>query len=784
VENLKKADVEVDHTPSKAGLREFLGEKEDNAMDDDGEILEPANSNQDTSADYAPASSNKRGRKAPVGRSRAPVAPRLVPTTEAAVPEVQPPPAPAGLPVSILQPRAPVVQPSLLPPGLANLPVTIQASPPVSTIKQSSPAAMPSLLAGLPISMVPSPALEPDTISSVLEDLPGTSSNPLGTSSQIQGTSDLDTPISPQLLHSPPAAAAKGFRHPTTPTRDLYLGGSAAVSSPEHALDLTTSGHLATSTHITNTSPRLTAAQPTLRPHQGPGGARLVPAGPSIRIQGTSGGPRMMVINRATGARPLLRPATGQQIVRLKQVVGAHGNLARPPVPQLGNMVRIQAATRPHGPGAGAVVLGARQVLVGARPAQPDTRPVLVGARSLVPGARPVLINAKPMLPGGRPRLVIARPGLPGARLAVPGARPGVQNLSMIRPTTVKIIRSPPSNPEQVKTNMVASKPSADTMTDKMLDDLPNNMIKLIKVNDSKKKDPKEKDSDEDAFMDMFDDETRKLAENFDMFESANPAKPLSDEEGSQEPALASPTTTSQEEPGTPGTPRLMICTPGPTPEGTRVLPGGTWAPSTPLAPGAESPMLRGRGGLRVRGVRPRGGQMVRLRGGPVVRPVRPGGPGARPGLRPAGPVMRLGGPGARAGLRPVMVAVRPRPPAVPVRSPEPAPPATAQGDAATDILMTKDTTAVHPKKEAAEVIDIVEESPPKPKRAKAMERLTHLGISVSRKKGETSGGAASHLLPASVAQSPSITRPNIKKKVELELSEEQIEALKSLGMM
>merc|ERR1719319_1728657 len=60
-------------------------------------------------------------------------------------------------------------------------------------------------------------------------------------------------------------------------------------------------------------------------------------------------------------------------------------------------------------------------------------------------------------------------------------------------------------------------------MTDKMLDDLPNNMIKLIKVNDSKKKDPKEKDSDEDAFMDMFDDETRKLAENFDMFESANP---------------------------------------------------------------------------------------------------------------------------------------------------------------------------------------------------------------------------------------------------------------------
>ena len=107
-----------------------------------------------------------------------------------------------------------------------------------------------------------------------------------------------------------------------------------------------------------------------------------------------------------------------------------------------------------------------------------------------------------------------------------------------------------------------------------------------------------------------------------------------------------------------------------------------------------------------------------------------------------------------------------------------------------TDILMTKDTTPAHPKKEAAEVIDLGEETtPPAPKRKATMDKLTHLGISVSRKKGEQ--GSTSHSsLPQAVAQSPSVTKPAAaaatasSKKVTVELSESQIKALKALGMM
>ena len=103
---------------------------------------------------------------------------------------------------------------------------------------------------------------------------------------------------------------------------------------------------------------------------------------------------------------------------------------------------------------------------------------------------------------------------------------------------------------------------------------------------------------------------------------------------------------------------------------------------------------------------------------------------------------------------------------------------------------MTKDTTPAHPKKEAAEVIDLGEEkTPPAPKRKATMEKLTHLGISVSRKKGEQ--GSTSHSsLPQAVAQSPSVTKPAAaaaaasSKKVTVELSESQIKALKALGMM
>ena len=104
---------------------------------------------------------------------------------------------------------------------------------------------------------------------------------------------------------------------------------------------------------------------------------------------------------------------------------------------------------------------------------------------------------------------------------------------------------------------------------------------------------------------------------------------------------------------------------------------------------------------------------------------------------------------------------------------------------------MTKDTTPAHPKKEAAEVIDLGEETTPPaaPKRKATMDKLTHLGISVSRKKGEKEGTSHSSL-PQAVAQSPSVTKPASasatasSKKVTVELSESQIKALKALGMM
>merc|ERR1719220_2800210 len=95
--------------------------------------------------------------------------------------------------------------------------------------------------------------------------------------------------------------------------------------------------------------------------------------------------------------------------------------------------------------------------------------------------------------------------------------------------------------------------------------------------------------------------------------------------------------------------------------------------------------------------------------------------------------------------------------------------------------------------KEAPEVVDLDKEetTPPAPKRKAAMAKLTHLGISVSRKKGEA--GSTSHSsLPQAVVQSPSVTKPaaaavaanDNSKKVTVELSESQIKALKALGMM
>jgi hypothetical protein len=148
---------------------------------------------------------------------------------------------------------------------------------------------------------------------------------------------------------------------------------------------------------------------------------------------------------------------------------------------------------------------------------------------------------------------------------------------------------------------------------------------------------------------------------------------------------------------------------------------------------------------------------------------------------------------------------------------------------------VTKDTAKQHVKREKAEVIDLSDDdSPPPPPRSATLDKLSHLGISVSRQKapqiprgvqarlppgislshsgggGSPSGskrpagggGNTSYTMThaseepppkrvsvpenvagalANISSSPAGTA---KKKVELELSEAQINALKALGMM
>ena len=173
---------------------------------------------------------------------------------------------------------------------------------------------------------------------------------------------------------------------------------------------------------------------------------------------------------------------------------------------------------------------------------------------------------------------------------------------------------------------------------------------------------------------------------------------------------------------------------------------------------------------------------------------------------------MRPGGP------RPAGV-VRPTAPAAP--PPE-----------ANEIRVTKDTAPQHVKKETPECIDLDDDdSPPPPPRSATLDKLSHLGISVSRQKAPqvpksvqarlppgislshtgssgssnkrpaASGSASYTMTPAqdepapkrvalpdnvagalaSVSQSPASAS---KKKVELELSDAQINALKALGML
>ena len=406
------------------------------------------------------------------------------------------------------------------------------------------------------------------------------------------------------------------------------------------------------------------------------------------------------------------------------------------------------------------------------------------------------------------------------------------------KPSSVPILNKTASDEEIV---MLAD---ADTES---FEDLPNNMIKLIKVNEDKDSSSKEKTEDErmddESFMDMFDDETRKLAETFDMFEPTNsskngddnnvPKKTMEDNKpgleqnstkqvvqptGSQDGNKEAQTPLTPATPGTPGTPKLVICTPGST---TPKLRASTQIGS-PATGSALTPNIT-RGAVQLRGMRSRGGQLVAIRGGSAVRlrmplrvPLRGG--VASLAARPRGAVasrMRSIAPmtGRPALLRPSSRGVTPRAMVLRPTAPRPVlvraqhspsttasePVKTASGSESetekepTDILLTKDTTPVNPKKEAAEVIDLGEEetTPPAPKRKAAMAKLTHLGISVSRKKGEA--GSTSHSsLPQAVVQSPSVTKPaaaavaanDNSKKVTVELSESQIKALKALGMM
>ena len=490
-----------------------------------------------------------------------------------------------------------------------------------------------------------------------------------------------------------------------------------------------------------------------------------------------------------------------------------------------------------------------RPPLVGAvlRPRLPPgaSRPSLVAVRAKQPSLRLVTklpAGVRPNIPLSRPTLLVARPGLRPVRpiqkavnVSVAPSNDVFSPPTSTKPSSVPILNKTASDEEIV---MLAD---ADTES---FEDLPNNMIKLIKVNEDKDSSSKEKTEDErmddESFMDMFDDETRKLAETFDMFEPTNsskngddnniPKKTMEDNKpgteqnstkqvvqptGSQDGNKEAQAPLTPGTPGTPGTPKLVICTPG---SSTPKLRASTQIGSPALTPNIT------RGAVQLRGMRSRDGQLVAIRGGSAVRlrmplrvPLRGG--VASLAARPRGAVasrMRSIAPmtGRPALLRPSSrgatpraMVLRPTAPPRPVlvraqHSPSTTisqPVKAASGSESgtekepTDILLTKDTTPVNPKKEAAEVIDLGEEetTPPAPKRKAAMAKLTHLGISVSRKKGEA--GSTSHSsLPQAVVQSPSVTKPaaaavaanDNSKKVTVELSESQIKALKALGMM
>ena len=206
--------------------------------------------------------------------------------------------------------------------------------------------------------------------------------------------------------------------------------------------------------------------------------------------------------------------------------------------------------------------------------------------------------------------------------------------------------------------------------------------------------------------------------------------------------------------------------------------------PRMPMRPGAPGP----------RGMRPRGPPP------PGMRPVRPGQSsvrGVRPGMRPGGP--RPGQPGAARPIRPVTQPVAAAPSLPPAPKPKPL---------------------------KVEVVDLSDddESPPPPPAAKSatLEKLKACGISISKQKAPTLpqgvrlppgislGSAGSSSAPKrsssyNMSQSngePSNKRvavnPNVasalasvasdpsepKKKVEMELTDKQMDALKALGLL
>merc|ERR1719232_1856903 len=258
-------------------------------------------------------------------------------------------------------------------------------------------------------------------------------------------------------------------------------------------------------------------------------------------------------------------------------------------------------------------------------------------------------------------------------------------------------------------------------------------------------------------------------------------------------------------------------------------LPIRLGTPGTPTSPGARPVRpARGRGGVRMRGqIRPGMRPRMPMRpGAPGPRGMRPGGPRGIPprGMRPGGPV-RPGGPrpGApRPGAPGVLRPGAPRPSA-PI-SAAPAPPTTGTALKGPGGKVTK-----------IECVDLSDDdSPPPPPRNPTLDKLQACGISISRQKApqvpkglklppgislspaptgyscvrrssvsSSGGGSGSYsITPANDEPSPKkiALQENVasalasaaadndptgpRKKVELELSEKQMEALKALGLL